>query len=64
MPPNPIERRNTCGKISSPASETATVTPETATVRPAVAIVRASAVSTSGCRGAISSRNRLTMNRA
>ena len=61
MPPKPIERRNTCGKISRPASETATVTPETATVRPAVAIVRASALSTSGWRR-ISSRNRLTMN--
>lgn len=61
IPPKPMERRNTCGKISSPASEMATVIPETATVRPAVAIVRARAVSTSACR-AISSRNRLTMN--
>ena len=62
MPPKPMERRNTCGKISSPAREIATVTPETATVRPAVAIVRASAVSTSGCAW-ISSRKRLTTNR-
>jgi hypothetical protein len=61
IPPKPIERRKTCGKISSPASDTATVIPETATVRPAVAIVRASAVWVSGCRR-ISSRNRLTMN--
>jgi hypothetical protein len=56
-----MERRNTCGKISSPASDSATVTPETATVRPAVAIVRASASSTvARCR--TSSRNRLTTN--
>jgi hypothetical protein len=34
MPPKPIERRNPCGKISTPAIEMATVTPETATVRP------------------------------
>ncbi len=43
IPPAPIERRNTCGKISSPDSETATVSPDTATVRPAVAMVRTSA---------------------
>jgi hypothetical protein len=62
IPPKPIDRRKTCGKISRPASAIATVTPETATVRPAVAMVRASAVSVSGCLR-ISSRNRLTMNR-
>ena len=49
IPPKPIERRKTCGKISSPASETATVSPETATVRPAVAIVRTIAVLGVGC---------------
>ena len=45
IPPKPIERRKTCGKISSPASAIATVSPETATVRPAVAIVRTTASS-------------------
>ena len=66
IPPKPIERRNTCGKITRPASEIATVTPETATVRPAVAMVRASASSTPSFPRPfrrISSRNRLTMNR-
>ena len=43
MPANPIERRKSSGKTSSPASEAATVRPEKATVRPAVAMVRRSA---------------------
>ena len=40
-PPYPIDRRNACGKMSSEASEAATISPENSTVRPAVAIVRA-----------------------
>ena len=61
MPPKPIDRRNTCGKNSSDASEMATVRPEKATVRPAVAIVRRSAASVS-LPLLTSSRNRLTTN--
>jgi len=62
-PPMPIDRRNICGKISSPDNASATVTPETATVRPAVAIVRDSA-SDVVCPWSNSSRNRLTTNSA
>ena len=63
MPPNPIERRNICGKNSSEASATATVRPENATVRPAVAIVRDQR-RLGVLPGASSSRNRLTTNSA
>ncbi len=63
MPPKPIDRRNTCGKNSSEASEIATVRPENATVRPAVRIVVASAASVL-CPRCSSSRNRLTTNSA
>ena len=57
IPPNPIERRNTCGKNSSEPSAIATVSPENATVRPAVAIVVTSADSVS-LPARTSSRNR------
>jgi hypothetical protein len=60
IPPKPIDRRKVCGKKSSDASATATVTPEKATVRPAVAIVRASALSVVAPGSRRSSRNLLT----
>ena len=53
MPPKPIDRRKTCGKSSSEASEIATVRPENATVRPAVRHRRGRAPSsTCSARGA------------
>jgi len=64
MPPKPIERRKTCGKISRLPREIPTVSPENATVRPAVVMVARSAVSTSPSAFGSSSRNLLTMNSA
>ncbi len=60
IPAKPNVRMKYCGKKSSAARVTATVTPDTATVRPAVATVRTTARSGVSPR-ARSSRNRLTM---